>query len=181
MNLATRTQFSNLLVDFTDVSCPSITPQAALIDYEIRMADQKWYLWKESVPLVDIEPRQVTDADVVITTVDTNRHQEVLCSWLQEKRPFLLCGPPGSGKTMTLMATLKKVTDMEMIFINFSSSTTPALILKTFDHYCEIKKTNAGLVMTPLQANKWLVVFCDEINLPEADKYGTQTVITFLR
>lgn len=82
---------------------------------------------------------------------------------------------------MTLMATLKKVTDMEMIFINFSSSTTPSLILKTFEHYCEVKKTNSGLVMTPLQANKWLVVFCDEINLPEADKYGTQAVITYLR
>lgn len=83
-------------------------------------------------------------------TVDTTRHQEVLCSWLSEKRPFLLCGPPGSGKTMTLMATLKKLTDMEMVFINFSSSTTPALVLKTFDHYCEIKKTNTGLVMTPI-------------------------------
>ena len=82
---------------------------------------------------------------------------------------------------MTLMATLKKLTDMEMIFINFSSSTTPELILKTFDQYCETKKTNQGLQMSPLQANKWLVIFCDEINLPEQDKYGTQVVITFLR
>jgi dynein heavy chain 1 len=97
-----------------------------------------------------VDPKQVNDADVVITTVDTNRHQTVLCSWLQEKRPFLLCGPPGSGKTMTLMATLKMVTDMEMIFINFSSQTSPSLVLKTFDHYCEVKKTNTGLVMTPL-------------------------------
>ena len=74
---------------------------------------------------------------------------------------------------MTLMATLKKLTDMEMIFINFSSSTTPELILKTFDQYCETKKTNSGLLMCPVQASKWLVVFCDEINLPAADKYGT--------
>jgi dynein heavy chain 1 len=29
--------------------------------------------------------------------------------------------------------------------------------------------------------NKWLVVFCDEINLPDEDKYGTQAIITFLR
>ncbi len=28
---------------------------------------------------------------------------------------------------------------------------------------------------------KWLVVFCDEINLPANDKYGTQRVITFIR
>ena len=131
--------------------------------------------------MLDIDPRQVTDADVVITTVDTNRHQEVLCSWLTQKRPFLLCGPPGSGKTMTLMATLKNLNDMEMVFINFSSSTTPELILKTFDQYCETKKTNKGFIMSPTQASKWLVVFCDEINLPASDAYGTQVVITFLR
>jgi len=82
---------------------------------------------------------------------------------------------------MTLMATLKKLTDMEMIFINFSSSTTTELITKTFDHYCDIKKTNNGLLMTPRTAGKWLVIFCDEINLPETDKYGTIPVITFLR
>jgi len=79
------------------------------------------------------------------------------------------------------MATLKMLTDMEMIFINFSSSTQPELILKTFDHYCEYKKTTSGIVLRPRQLDKWLVVFCDEINLPEPDKYGTQVVIAFLR
>lgn len=29
--------------------------------------------------------------------------------------------------------------------------------------------------------NQWLVVFCDEINLPAQDAYGTQRVIMFLR
>ena len=82
---------------------------------------------------------------------------------------------------MTLMATLKMLTDMEMVFINFSSSTTPELILKTFEQYCETKKTNTGFLMSPTQASKWLVIFCDEINLPASDKYGTQVVITFLR
>ena len=91
----------------------------------------------------------MTDNDVVITTVDTNRHQAILCSWLSQKRPFILCGPPGSGKTMTLMATLKMLSDMEMVFINFSSSTTPELILTTFEQYCETKKTNKGFIMSP--------------------------------
>lgn len=34
--------------------------------------------------------------------------------------------------------------------------------------------------MVPRQG-KWLVVFCDEINLPAEDKYGTQRVIAFIR
>ena len=82
---------------------------------------------------------------------------------------------------MTLMATLKILTDFEMVFINFSSSTTPDLILKTFDHYCEYVKSSNGTILRPKQNNKYLVVFCDEINLPEMDKYSTQVVITFLR
>ena len=180
MNLQTRTNFGNSLGDYTSVTMPNIN-QAPLIDYEIRIEDQEWHLWKKKVPMIEIEPNKVVEADVVITTVDTTRHQEVLCSWISEHRPFLLCGPPGSGKTMTLMATLKNLPDFEMIFINFSSSTTPDLILKTFEHYCEIKKTPSGLILRPHNQNKWLVVFCDEINLPDTDKYGTQTVITFLR
>ena len=35
--------------------------------------------------------------------------------------------------------------------------------------------------MAPVQLGKWLVIFCDEINLPDEDKYGTQRVISFLR
>ena len=180
LNLREREKFSNYIMEQSDSNMPpaSGTP---LLDYEVRIEDQQWHLWKKKVPNIEIETHRVVDADVVITTIDTLRHQEVLCSWLSEHRPFLLCGPPGSGKTMTLMATLKALPDFEMIFVNFSSSTTPHLILKTFDHYCEYSRTPNGIVLRPHQPNKWLVVFCDEINLPDEDKYGTQSIITFLR
>ena len=82
---------------------------------------------------------------------------------------------------MTLMATLKMVNDMDMIFINFSSTTTPKLILQMFEQYCIEEKDSKGMVMKPRTAGRWLIVFCDEINLPETDKYNTQLVITFLR
>jgi dynein heavy chain 1 len=32
-----------------------------------------------------------------------------------------------------------------------------------------------------VRIGRWLIVFCDEINLPAQDKYGTQRVIFFLR
>lgn len=37
------------------------------------------------------------------------------------------------------------------------------------------------MVLAPVQLSQWLVIFCDEINLPAPDKYGTQRVISFLR
>ena len=65
--------------------------------------------------------------------------------------------------------------------LNFSSATTPELMLKTFDHYCEYRKTPNGVVLSPIQLNKWLVLFCDEINLPDMDKYGTILIFSFCR
>ena len=59
-----------------------------------------------------------------------------------------------------------------MVGLNFSSATTPELLLKTFDHYCEYRRTPNGVVMSPIQLGKWVVLFCDEINLPDTDKYG---------
>jgi len=82
---------------------------------------------------------------------------------------------------MTLTATLQSLPECVLVSLNFSSATTPDLILKTFEQYCEYVKTPQGLVLRPSQVGKWLVVFCDEINLPAEDKYGTQIVITFLR
>lgn len=69
----------------------------------------------------------------------------------------------------------------KVVGLNFSSATTPELLLKTFDHYCEYRRTPNGVVLAPVQLGKWLVLFCDEINLPDMDKYGTQRVISFIR
>lgn len=63
---------------------------------------------------------------------------------------------------------------LKVVGLNFSSATTPELMLKTFDHYCEYRRTPNGVVLAPVQLGKWLVVFCDEINLPDMDKYGEQ-------
>ena len=82
---------------------------------------------------------------------------------------------------MTLFSALRSLVDMEVVGLNFSSATSPELLLKTFDHYCEYRKTPSGVVLAPTQLGKWLVMFCDEINLPDVDAYGTQRVISFLR
>jgi hypothetical protein len=50
MNLPTRTKFSNDILEFTECESPPISDDLAFIDYEVRLADQKWYTWRESVP-----------------------------------------------------------------------------------------------------------------------------------
>jgi dynein heavy chain 1 len=171
--------------ELTQHSTIEIPYSKQLIDLQVNVNDGSWSEWNTLVPKMEIESNKVIDSDVVITTTDTVRHCEVLLAWLQSHKPLLLCGPPGSGKTMTLTSVLESMPDLILASLNFSSGTTPDLILKTFAQYCEIVDSPDGLIMQPSRQSyretQWLVVFCDEINLPDVDIYGTQTVIMFLR
>ncbi|KAI9460162.1 dynein heavy chain protein 1 [Lactarius psammicola] len=176
-----RAGLGHFLSQRTGVDLPPLISGTSLIDFDVQIATGEWSAWASKVPQIEIEPHTVTASDVVVPTVDTVRHEEVLYSWLSEHKPLMLCGPPGSGKTMTLFSALRKLPDMEIVGLNFSSATTPELILKTFEQYCEYRKTPNGVLLAPIQLGRWLVVFCDEINLPATDKYGTQRVISFIR
>jgi len=86
----------------------------------------------------------------------------------------------GSGKTTTLNAVLRSLSEFDLVTLNFSSTTSSKLLLDTLNHHCKIEKTPLGLIMKPI-SNKILTIFADEINLPSSDKYGTQHVITLMR
>ncbi|PIK60017.1 putative cytoplasmic dynein 1 heavy chain 1 [Apostichopus japonicus] len=174
-----RNELGDFIRGSTTVPLP---PQSniPIVDYEVAITGE-WVPWQAKVPQIEVETHKVGAPDVVVPTMDTVRHEALLYTWLAEHRPLVLCGPPGSGKTMTLFSALRALPDMEVVGLNFSSATTPELMLKTFDHYCEYRRTPNGVVLSPVQLGKWLVVFCDEINLPDMDKYGTQRVISFLR
>ncbi|KIX04416.1 uncharacterized protein Z518_05284 [Rhinocladiella mackenziei CBS 650.93] len=179
--LGIRKEFGDFLSTMTNIDLPNLDSSSSLIDYDVSLPHAQWVPWQSQVPTIDLNTHSITQTDVIIPTIDTVRHEDVLYSWLSEHKPLMLCGPPGSGKTMTLFSALRKLPDMEVVGLNFSSATQPDLIVKTFEQYCEYKKTLNGMVLSPTQLGRWLVIFCDEINLPAPDKYGTQRAISFLR
>ena len=82
---------------------------------------------------------------------------------------------------MTLLASMRKLPNVEVVPINFSSETNYDLIIKTLEIHCCYRQTGSGEVLSPKGEDRWIVLFCDEINLPKPDSYGTQKVISFLR
>lgn len=179
--LVERKFFGDFLAGLATLDMPALTEQLSLIDYDVSLPNAAWTPWQHQVPLVEINTHSVTQTDLVIPTLDTVRHEDVLYSFLAEHKPLLLCGPPGSGKTMTLFSALRKLPNMQTVGLNFSSATTPDLLVKTLEQHCDYRKSVSGVTMAPTQIGRWLVVFCDEINLPAPDKYGTQRVVSFLR
>ncbi|KAK4240895.1 dynein heavy chain, N-terminal region 1-domain-containing protein [Achaetomium macrosporum] len=179
--LSDRKLFGDKVAGLASFGSPPLDGTSSLIDFDVSLPRAEWEPWQNQVPTIEVNTHSVTQTDVVIPTLDTVRHEDVLYSWLAEHKPLLLCGPPGSGKTMTLFSALRKLPNMEVVGLNFSSATTPDLLIKTFEQYCEYKKTLNGVMLSPTQIGRWLVIFCDEINLPAPDKYGTQRAISFLR
>ncbi|EEA07374.1 dynein heavy chain family protein [Cryptosporidium muris RN66] len=189
MNLADRIAYTRelaKLVTFTDLPQDLVNNEdidTSLLDYGVLVHSGSWQRWSHDLDkkVVEVSLSQVLDSSIIIETVDTLRHYHILHAWINGHLPAILCGPPGSGKTMTLSSVLRNMSDVDVVSLNFSSATTPEILIKTLDHYCEFVKAPKGWICRPVVPNKWLVVFCDECNLPEPDQYGTQRVIMFIR
>uniref|UniRef100_A0A1X7TKA9 Uncharacterized protein n=1 Tax=Amphimedon queenslandica TaxID=400682 RepID=A0A1X7TKA9_AMPQE len=68
---------------------------------------------ENGVPKIEVETHKVCSPDVLVPTLDTVRHESLLYTWLGEHKPMVLCGPPGSGKTMTLFSALRALPEFE--------------------------------------------------------------------
>ena len=174
-----RLEFSEMLRAAVGVTLPA--GDHSLLDCFVSTQTGQWTLWSEHVPTVQLQEESVLDTSVVVPTIDTARNEHVMRAFLNARQPVILCGPPGSGKTMTLTNALRSLSGFDVVSVNFSSKTLPSLIMKIFDQYGVYHKTPGGLVLRPAVPDKWLIIFCDEVNLPEQDAYGTQRVISFLR
>ncbi|KAK6455692.1 dynein heavy chain, cytosolic [Scheffersomyces xylosifermentans] len=180
-SLAERESFAAKVSKLECFSYLDVISSGSYIDYEISLPESDWLNWDSQVEVVDLEPQQVVNPSTVVPTSDTVKHESLIYSLLNEHQPLLLCGPPGSGKTMTLLGALRKLPTLDVLTLNFSKESSPQSLLQSLQQYCEYKKTNNGLILAPKVTGKWVVVFCDEINLPAMDKYGTQRVISLMR
>lgn len=176
-----RDEFGNKVAHLSSLGLPNIAKGFSILDYNVELPKCQWFIWSDRVPVIDVDPKDVIATDLVIPTTDTVRQEAILYSYLSEHKTVILCGPPGSGKTMTLFSAMRTLPDLEVVALNFSSATTSELVLKTLEQYCEYRKTLNGTKLCPTTQGKWLVLFCDEINLPLPDRYGTQQVIAFMK
>lgn len=99
MSWSMRRTFSDMLLRISGSILPAEEHQN-IADYRVRVDDGEYELWSDSVPRIEIESHKVVSSDIVVTTTDTVRHSDVLYAWLSSRMPLILCGPPGSGKSL---------------------------------------------------------------------------------
>lgn len=159
---------------------PTLEEESNLIDYMLG-EDFEWKSIKEEIieeqKYEKEDPSIVNDPNYVVNTIDTIRHRNIIKLFMENDLSVILCGPPGCGKTMIINnahKNLSGIVDPKMIFINFSSMTKPRLVTDALEQNCKMSKGNKETILKP---DKKVIVFLDEINLPEPDKYGTTIII----
>jgi dynein heavy chain len=164
--------------EWKNVKFPS---RETVFDYWLDPSVNGFEQWTKSPYFFTIDYNSTTPmGDVTVPTPET-------CSvsfWMEKlvdmRRPVMLAGPAGTGKTQMIQGLLNSFKDPSVYVscnINFNFYTTSQVLFNTMSGPLE-KKT--GTNFGP-PGNAKLIYFVDDINLPEVDKYMTQSAIALLR
>ena len=148
-----------------------------------------WLPWKSLM-----KPFSVTNHynfnSMIVSTIDTARALWLLENLTCKQRPLMFVGGTGTAKTITVQHFLRNINkrklkeqedqvELEVLSLEiiFSNRTTGLDAQKALEDNIE-KRTN--MLLGP-PTKKKLLVFIDDLNMPQVDTYGTQQSIAFLK
>uniref|UniRef100_A0A8C5P182 Dynein, axonemal, heavy chain 9 n=1 Tax=Jaculus jaculus TaxID=51337 RepID=A0A8C5P182_JACJA len=171
-----RAEFSKWwLTEFKTVKFPS---QGTVFDFYIDPETKKFEPWAKLIPQFEFDPEMPLQACLVHTS-ETIRVCYFLERLMERRRPVMLVGSAGSGKSVLVGAKLSSLDPEEYLVKNvpFNYYTTSAMLQAVLEKPLEKK---AGRNYGP-PGNKKLIYFIDDMNMPEVDAYGTVQPHTVIR
>ncbi len=154
------------------------TGNTTLFEYKFDLEELKWISWNNYISTYE-HNRDTPYYDIVVPTIDTVRYTWLLDLITTHKKPILFVGDVGTSKTVTINSFIRQLNpDNNLVLgMNFSSRTSSLDVQKNLEANVE-KRTKDTYGPT---AGKRLVVFIDDLNMPQKDKYGTQQPIALLK
>ena len=138
----------------------------------------QWKHWNDIIKNSEID--EVYDVqNLLVPTIDNYRYTAILEAALEMKKPIMVVGPRGSGKSIYISNVLKNESvkkNHESHTLNFTPNITPKDI---YDHFVKsLVKKKPRCYGT--KSNKSFVMFIDNFELPIADKYGDQVPCEYI-
>ncbi|XP_065549401.1 dynein axonemal heavy chain 9 isoform X2 [Lathamus discolor] len=171
-----RVEFSKWWVtEFKTIKFPS---QGTVFDFYIDPETKKFEPWSKLIPPFEIDPEMPLQACLVPTT-ETVRVRYFMDRLLERRRPVMLVGNAGTGKSVLVGDKLSSLdTDAYVVKkVPFNYYTTSAMLQGVLEKPLDKK---AGRNYGP-PGTKKLVYFIDDLNMPEVDAYGTVQPHTLIR
>ncbi|NWW98330.1 DYH17 protein, partial [Caloenas nicobarica] len=171
-----RLEFSKWWVsEFKTVKYPA---QGTIFDYYIDPETRKFMPWTEKVPKFELDPEVPLQASMV-HTAETTRVRYFMDLLMEKRRPVMLVGNAGTGKSVMMRDKLEALSTDEYFvqFVPFNFYTTSAMLQAVLEKPLEKK---SGRNYGP-PGTRRLIYFIDDMNMPEVDKYGTVAPHTLIR
>jgi dynein heavy chain len=152
-----------------------------VFDYWLDPISNKFEPWRQnpSFHAVDFDSRTAKMNEVTVPTTETAS----ICHWtnllVQCQQPVLLAGPSGTGKTQLVTGTLRELppTEYLSVGINMNYYSTATILISSLEG--PLQKRTGSTYGAPGSAR--LIYFIDDLNLPQLDKYNTQSAIALMR
>ncbi|XP_037924624.1 dynein heavy chain 5, axonemal isoform X2 [Hermetia illucens] len=181
LNTADRVKMDQHVKEaYPDLDFPrSDGPDNTIFDFFVTQTGT-WQHWKTLVtPYMYPEMSTPDYLSILVPIVDNVRIDYLIGTIANQERAVMLIGEQGTAKTVMMKNFMKKMnpeTYMGRSF-NFSSATSPYQFQKTIESYIEKRMGNT---FGPPGGRK-LIVFIDDINLPEINKWGDQITNEIVR
>ncbi|TNJ26760.1 Dynein heavy chain [Giardia muris] len=117
---------------------------------------------------------------IYVNTLDSVRHSHLIESLIKQRKPVLVTGNTGSGKSvmvMDLLASLDRRGLVQNIFINFSAASNSLRTQEMIEASLDKRRKN---VLGPVMG-RIACIFVDDINMIAYDLFGSQQAVEFVR
>nr|VZI28891.1 unnamed protein product [Spirometra erinaceieuropaei] len=162
-----RMEFSKWWVsEFKSVKFPS---QGSVFDYFIDPESKKFEPWLKRVEEFTLD-QDIPLQSALVPTAETTRLRYFLDLLVAARRPVMLVGTAGTGKSVVVRSKLEEMgEDFIVVNVPFNFYTNSEMLQRSLEKHLEKK---AGRTFGP-PGTKRIIYFIDDLNMPEVDKYFT--------
>ncbi|CAK4102409.1 unnamed protein product [Aphanomyces euteiches] len=181
--LETFDEFMRKLLEENNINV-QIPTQGLVFDFFVDFSTKRFTPWSDIVPVFKYNP-SMPYFDMIVATSDTIRYTYLLRTLTLGNTPAYVTGVTGTGKTVIIMDLIRELTTATetepagfmSTTLSFSAQTSSLVTQQTIESKLEKKRKN---LLGPV-ANKRMLIFVDDINLPAVEVYGAQAPIELLR
>ena len=152
-----------------------------VFEYYVDKQTKSWLPWEEKLQGSWKYSPSLPFYKIFVPTIDTIRNEFVVRSLIAKKKPVLIVGDVGTGKTSLMQTVLNSQTDASgpanILNINSSAQTSSNMVQSILESRLEKRTKN---VFVPI-GGKQLVTFVDDFNMPMKDTFGSQPPLELLR
>ncbi|XP_069552287.1 dynein axonemal heavy chain 11 [Brachyistius frenatus] len=151
--------------------------QGTVFDFYLDHQTRRFLPWSDTVPPFEMETCTPLQA-VLVLTAETVRLRYFMDLLLEKRKPVMLVGNAGVGKTALVKNKLNCLPDSyKTTKVPFNYYTTSLMLQVILEQPLEKR---AGRSYAPV-GNRRLVYFIDDMNMPAVDSYGTVQPHTLIR